>query len=199
MRKKNAKRKSKPRREVHEHHMERAVFAILIVLIYLVLAAQKHGPEQGVGITVLTWAFFVLLTPVPSADLVLEIPLRLFTNYKMVVTHVFVWLVGAAVVVASLLMAPELFKSTTLLAIFYHVLTNPVPYWSLLFLCGIGTFMSVHIVDEVLEEVEHELKHHHRKHMPALHIVLFALVFIGILLAYNAIISDLGIGDLQLI
>jgi hypothetical protein len=83
--------------------------------------------------------------------------------------------------------------------VLYHVLTNPFPYWGLLFLCGLGTFLSVHIVDEVMDGIEHELKHHHRKHMPAAQMAILGIVLISILLAYNSIITQLNIaGELSL-
>jgi len=199
MRKKKAKRKPKPK-EVHDHHMERCIFAIVLLLAYLTLAVYKYGAEDGVGITVLTWAFFVLLTPVPFADLILELPLRLVTRAKMVVTHVFVWGAGALIVTTSILMAPDLFQTTTLLSIFYHVIMNPVPYWSLLFLCGMGTFLSVYIADEIMDEVEEHMKHHHRKHMSVLHMSAALLVFVGIVLAYWTMICHMGFnGNIEII
>jgi len=159
------------------------------ILGYLVFTVYKYGIERGIGITALTWAFFVFLTPVPSAGFILELPVRLLTNHKMLMTQYIVWCLGAAIVIPALLFSPQLFHTTALLSVFYYVLTNPVPYWSLLLLCGVGTLLSVHIIDEIMDEVEDEIRHYHRKHTPVLYMAVFVLVLIGIILAYDSMVS----------
>ncbi len=184
-------RKKKVRRKKHKPQAGKFLIAAALILCYLLLTVDKHGVEQGVLITALTWAFFVFLNPAPTAGLVFELPIRLLTRHRLLVAQYMVWGVGAAIVLPALLLSPDLFHTTTPLAIFYHVLTNPVPYWSLLLLCGLGTFLSVYLVDKVVDEVENELNHHHRKHMPVLYLIVLALALIGIVLAYNAMISEL--------
>jgi hypothetical protein len=193
MSKKSPAKRSRRKRELHEHHIERFLFVIVLILAYLALTIHKHGIEEGIGITALTWAFFVVLTPVPSAGLIFEVPIRFLTNHKLVTGQFLVWGLAAAIVLPTALLSPHIFQSTSLLAVFYHILMNPMPYWSLLFTCALGTFLCAFIVDEMMDEVDDELHHHQRKHTPLFYLMLFAAVLAGLLLAYDSMLRGLNI------
>jgi hypothetical protein len=187
------------KRKLEHNHYERFLFALVLILAYLALTVHKHGISEGIEITVLTWAFFVVLTPVPSAGLIFEVPIRFLTDHKLVTGQFLVWGLAGAVVLPTAILSPEIFQSTSLLALFYHILMNPMPYWSLIFTCALGTFLCAFIVDEMMDEVDDELHHHHRKHTPLFYLMLLAAVLAGLMLAYDSMLRTLEIhGTLQL-
>ena len=46
-----------------------------------------------------------------------------------------------------------MYQTTFLTSLFYKILVTPWPYWTLLILCGIGTFLSIHAGDEIIDAV----------------------------------------------
>ena len=74
--------KSFPIKHLVKHHTKREVlfkFLILlgILLAYASLVVWQYGLKDGGMITLLTWSFFVLCTPIADAGFLLDFPLRL--------------------------------------------------------------------------------------------------------------------------
>ena len=176
-----------------EHAIDRFLLIVALISLYLAYTVFTYGLEEGIEITGLTWAFFIFLTPVPIAGLAFELPIRIITNHKMIFTQLVVWSFGGLMVLSALLLSPNIFQSTSVLKLFYHVITNPIPYWTLFLLCAMGTFLSAHVADELIDRVESELHHHYRKHTPHTMLVLFLFFLLCIITAYNAAAGELGL------
>jgi len=198
MRKQKKASKSDAKRK-HERSKElpAARFLIIGALLssHLFLATQKHGVGEGFEVTALTWAFLIFLTPVPIAGVLLELPLKIFTKHRMMTIQTLVWGLGLIIAGLGLLFFPNAYEATTILKLFRYVLQNPIPYWGLFALCAAGTFLSVFLVEEFVDEVKDKLKHRHRKHLSAIYMFICLLAVIGIIIAYWAIIGELGLAD----
>jgi hypothetical protein len=183
----------------HERSKELPAVRFLIIgallSSHLFLATQKHGVGEGLEVTALTWAFLIFLTPVPIAGVLLELPLKIFTKHRMMTIQTLIW--GLGIIIAGLgqLFFPNAFEATTILKLFRYVLQNPMPYWGLLGLCAAGTFLSVFLVEEFVDEIKDELMHRHRKHLSALHMFICLLAVLGIIIAYWVIVGKLGLAD----
>jgi hypothetical protein len=171
---------------------EHFMVAGLILSTHLFLTMQKHGLGQGLEVTALTWAFLVFLTPMPLAGVLIELPLKFFTNHSMIRIQMLVWALGLGITFAALAFFPQAFSSTSLLVLFLHVLTNPFPYWGLLGLCAMGTFISVYLVDDVVDEVKDELHHHHRKHMSSVQVIIAVAALALIIYTFWVSATTLG-------
>jgi hypothetical protein len=71
-------------------------------------------------------------------------------------------------------------------------LTTPFPYWVIIFLSGIGTFLSIRFGDELMDVLHHKDRSFFHSHQFKYEIVLFVF-FLVVIFAYYELISTLGI------
>ncbi|NPA86609.1 MAG: hypothetical protein GXO00_01220, partial [Candidatus Diapherotrites archaeon] len=141
--------------ETHREALRKFIIVLLVFLAYFAYVAYHYGVKDGLIITLLTWSFFVLSTPIADAGFLLDFPLRILTGMRMVKAEMIVWAIAISLNVYFVLFHPEVYQTTTLLQVFYHILTHPIPYWSIIVLSAIGTFLSVHFGDELLDVFFH--------------------------------------------
>ena len=173
--------------------MRRFLIALAIFLAYFVYVVNEFGLEKGVHVALLTWSFFVLSTPIADAGLLLDFPLRILTGIRMIYAEVVVWIIAIAMNVYSLLFTPEIYQTTTLLQLFYHILTNPFPYWAIIVLSCIGTFLSIHFGDELLDVIFHRERVKYFTHKEKYELIALLAVFLLVLAFYNFLLQELGI------
>lgn len=169
-------------------------FGLLLLFMtgYFVYLTYQYDLLTGGVAALLTWSFFVLCTPVADAGFLLDFPLRLLFGIRMVFSEIAVW--GAAILlnIFSLSAFPEYYETTVLTRLMHEVLTTPFPYWAIILLSGVGTFLSIRFGDELMDVIHHRdrafFHSHHFKHEVIL-FVFFLLVLIG----YYELISSLGI------
>jgi multisubunit Na+/H+ antiporter MnhB subunit len=113
----------------------------------------------------------------------------------MVVSEIAVWAIALGANAAVMLAAPQYYETTLLTSLLHRVLTHPYPYWGIVILSGLGTFLSIKFGDELMDVIHHRdrayFHTHHFKH----ELILFAF-FLVVLAAYYQLIASIGIGDL---
>ena len=170
---------------------------LLVLLGYFGYLSLKFDIATGGLVALLTWSFFVLCTPVADAGFLLDFPLRLLLGIRMFVSEIFVWVIAIAINVFTLIFAPDIYQTTLVTSLFEKVITTPWPYWSIIFLSGIGTFLSIRFGDELMDVVSHKERSVHHKlgfiHSLILYVGLFVLIFIG----YHHIAVSLGVGEIM--
>lgn len=162
------------------------LFSVIIIYGFYVL--NEFGIEQGLLITGLTWSVFVFCVPFAASDVLVGLPLRVLFNMKLLLGQMIVWVGGAAINIYAFFTNPDLYQSTPLLQIFHHILSNPIPYWTILGLCGFGTFISVLLADDVLDDLGPKKKRHPKKLE-----LLFLVILIAIGLVYSVLLSELQV------
>jgi len=75
--------------------------------------------------------------------------------------------------------------------IFKGILTNPLPYWLIIILCGIGTFLSIFLGDQIYDVLENKTIKFNRQLLIKL-IGLFVLI-LSIVFLYYQLLKELGI------
>lgn len=169
-------------------------FTLLISLLigYFGYLCYEFDVATGGVAALLTWSFFVLCTPVADAGFLLDFPLRLMFSIRMVVSEIVVWIIALGLNAAVLLFAPSYYQTTVLTKLMYTVLTTPFPFWGVILLSGLGTFLSIRFGDELMDVIHHrdrEFFHsHHFKH----ELILFAF-FLLVLFGYYELISSIGV------
>lgn len=171
------------------------VLLLLLLVGYFGYLSWKYDVATGGLVAGLTWSFFVLCTPVADAGFLLDFPMRLLFGVKMFVSEICVWAIAISLNLYAISFARDAYAKTFLTAIFEKILVNPWPYWGIIALSGVGTFLSVKFGDEVMDAVG-EAKSikdwkHRFNHTMLVYIVLFVLIFIG----YEQAIEALGIGE----
>lgn len=176
-----------------EHRHKRSMllkFIILlaVVVIYTAFILAEFGIEKGLLITGLTWSVFVFCVPFAASDILVGLPLRALFNIKLFLSQIIVWVSAAALNIYSFINHPYVYQSTPLLKVFHYILSNPFPYWTILALCGFGTFLSVILADDVLDDLDPKAKHH-----PKTVEFLFLAILIIIAIVYSTLLSELQI------
>ncbi len=161
------------------HSPYRFISLLAVLVGYFMYLSMKFDFATGGMVSALTWSFFVLCTPVADAGFLLDFPIRLLFGLKMFVTELMVWILAIIINLVMLAANPAIYDTTALTAIFKRILVTPYPYWGIIVLCGIGTFLSVYFGDEVMDKITHrgEVVPHH------MHVGLAFVIMGGGLLA----------------
>ena len=170
--------------------------ALLAILVgYFFYLGFKYDFVTGGIAAALTWSFFVLCTPIADAGFLLDFPLRLLFGVRMVVAELCVWTIAISLNLLVFFGAPTHYETTALTQIFHMVLSTPYPYWAIIALSAVGTFLSVKFGDELFDTVKHRnapkesyLKAHHWKHELVM-IAFFAVV----IFVYYDLAASLGL------
>lgn len=192
--KKRIKRKEILRHETKRSAFTRFLIVLGIFLIFLIFMGIKYGFENGLIISLLTWSFFVFCTPLADAGFLFDFPVRLFTGIRMIYSEIGTWIFAALLNIYYFSFNNEIYAKTNLLLVFKLILSNPFPYWSMVLLSALGTFLSVYFGDELMDVVKHrqrkKYKLHKRKYLV---ILVFFMLIVLMLFLYNLLLKKLGI------
>lgn len=169
-------------------------FLGLVALLfgYFGYLSFKYDLATGGVASILTWSFFVLCTPVADAGFLLDFPLRLIFGIRMVLSEIAVWGVAIVTNVVVMLYGPDYYETTVLTQIFHQILTQPFPYWGIVVLSALGTFLSIRFGDELMDVIHHRdrdfFHSHHFKH----ELILF-LFFLFVIFGYYHLLASVGL------
>jgi len=169
-------------------------FLLLCVLLaaYFAYLSYRFDVTTGGIASLLTWSFFVLCTPVADAGFLLDFPLRLLFGIRMVISEIAVWVIAIMISVVSLLYFPEYYETTVLTRLMRQILENPYPYWAVILLSGIGTFLSIRFGDELMDVIHHrDRAFFHSNHF--IYELILVAFFVLVLFGYFRLIVSLGI------
>ncbi|MDQ2094120.1 hypothetical protein [Rhodalgimonas zhirmunskyi] len=187
----DTKTKQKPGRQVL------LKFALLLALLvgYFIYLSLKFDIATGGIAAALTWSFFVLCTPVADAGFLLDFPLRLLFGIRMVRAEMAVWTIAITLNIATLLLAPDYYQTTLITRVFHQILLTPWPYWGVIALSAVGTFLSVRFGDELMDILHHRDRSFFHAHHFKYELVLVAF-FVMVIFGYYELIASLGIEEL---
>ncbi len=180
----------------HRPHLESIGKFFLLLSVFAAYFGYTwwtFDAATGIGVTLLTWAFFVLCTPIADAGFLLDFPIRVLFKVRMVITELLVWGIAISISGFCVFYTPELFENTVLTSLFYRILTEPFPYWSLIGLSAIGTFLSIQFGDEMLDVMAHRDRDMWHNHGIWLRLIIFIFIFGMTLVAYQHLLSELGV------
>ena len=168
------------------------VILCLILFSYFSYLIYQYDILTGGIVSLITWSFFVLCTPIVDAGFLLDFPLRLLFGIRMIMSEIVVWAIAILINIFSLAYFREFYDTTLVTQTIKIILTTPNPYWLVILLSGIGTFLSIRFGDELMDVLNHKdriffLRHHYK------HELILFLFFLIVLFAYYKIISGLGI------
>lgn len=185
----------RPFQLTHRTHLESAgkfFLGFAVLLVYFSYLWWQFDAKTGLLLAGLTWSFFVLCTPIADAGFLLDFPIRVLFKIRMLVTELFVWLLAGIICAYALFYAPEVFEKSLITSVLHKILTSPIPYWGLIGLCALGTFMSVHLGDEMLDVINHRYREKYHRNGFWLRLVSFGAILVLVLIAYEHLIVDLG-------
>jgi hypothetical protein len=167
------------------------LLCVLLVSYFIYLSIQYDFMTGGFA-SLLTWTFFVLCTPIADAGMLLDFPLRLLFGVRMLISEIAVWALAISINIISLIYFVEYYETTKLTTLLHLVLTNPYPYWSLVILSAVGTFLSIRFADELMDVIHHRDRgfFHNNSYIHEIIIIVF---FISIFIGYYELLASLDI------
>jgi len=119
--------------------------------------------------------------------------MRLLFKIRMVHSELMVWGLAITVNVIGMTAYPEMYEKTFLTTLFKKILTTPWPYWGIILLSAIGTFLSIYFGDEMLDVFKHRDRAKFHRHGFKWQVVAFVSLFLLAIAGYYQLISSLGI------
>jgi hypothetical protein len=177
-----------PRRQV----LIKFLLLCSLLFFYFMYLTYQYDLLTGGIAALITWSFFVLCTPVADAGFLLDFPLRLIFGIRMVLSEIVVWAIAILINVFCLMYYSDFYETTFITQLTKVILSNPYPYWIVIFLSGIGTFLSIRFGDELMDVLHHKDRYFYLRHHFKHEILLF-IFFLFVIFGYYEIISSLGI------
>ncbi|MEZ5691961.1 MAG: hypothetical protein R3D71_09910 [Rickettsiales bacterium] len=169
---------------------------LLLLLGYFAYLSYQYDLLTGGVAALLTWSFFVLCTPVADAGFLLDFPLRILFGIRMVFSEIAVWAIAITLNLVSLNYFPDYYKTTLVTRLLHEILTHPYPYWAVILLSGMGTFLSIRFGDELMDVIHHhDRKFFHSHHFK--HELLLFTFFLMVIFGYYELIASLGIKEMM--
>lgn len=167
------------------------LLCLLLVGYFGYLSFQYDLATGGIA-ALISWSFFVLCTPVADAGFLLDFPLRLLFGIRMVISEIAVWLIAILINAVSLTLFPAYYDTTILTRLMHQILITPYPYWAVIVLSGIGTFLSIRFGDELMDVLHHRDRNYFHSHQFKHELVVVAF-FILVIFGYYELVASLGI------
>ncbi len=164
-------------------------------LIFIVVITE-HGLRESFAMTILIWSFFVLCTPLAIADFLIDVPLRIFMDIRMIYSHIIIWILAIVTNIVAVNLIPEVYSTNALLFILYTILTNPNPYWGIVILSLVSGSYSLEITDGFFDGIEHLTKMRPHKQLSLVDVLIMFLVTSTTLLLYERMVEEFGLTTL---
>ncbi|PCJ35679.1 MAG: hypothetical protein COA93_02785 [Alphaproteobacteria bacterium] len=179
--------------ETHREVVYKFLLLLGLLTLYFCYLSYEYGLLTGGIVAALTWSFFVLCTPVADAGFLLDFPIRLIFGVRMLYSEILVWTMAISLNGFALIYSAESYDKTILTTLLKKIIMTPYPYWSIIILSGLGTFLSIYFGDEMLDVFRHRDRVKYHKFSFIFKVIglisLFALIF----LAYYFLLDSLQI------
>ncbi len=169
------------------------ILLCLIMAGYFMYLNIEYDVMTSGASSLLTWSFFVLCTPIADAGFLLDFPLRLLFGIRMVLSEIAVWGIAISISIILFIYYPKYYETTALTRVFHAILTTPYPYWGVILLSGIGTFLSISFGDKMMDIVSHNKRTTFHKRRYKRKLIITTLIFAVIITSYYELITSLGI------
>ena len=177
----------------NRHALKKFILVLVIFVLYFFFITFKYGASAGVFISILTWSFFVLCTPVADAGFLIAFPLRLVLNIRMLTSQIVALIFATILNIYTFFIIPQTYDKTFLLKMFKNILAQPIPFWSIILLSFIGTILSIRFGDELMDKAQHHQRHLYHKHKNNYRIILIIFLFLITFIMYVSLLKELNL------
>lgn len=168
------------------------VALLFVLLSYFGYLVYEYDLLTGGIAALITWSFFVLCTPFADAGFLLDFPIRLIFGLRMILSEIVVWGIAILINIICLTNFNNYYETTVITKLMKAILSNPYPYWIVIVLSGIGTFLSIRFGDELLDVLKQEDRVYYLKHHFKHEILLFIFFFL-VIFGYYEVVKTLGL------
>jgi len=177
----------------HRETLYKFLILVAILLAYFVYMSKQYGASEGLLLSVLSWSFFVLCTPIADGGFIVAFPVRLLFKVKMVTTQIITWLLALLFNIWAFNVTADIYEKSAVTQVLYKILQTPYPYWGILIVSALGTFLSIYFGDEMLDVTTHSEREKHHKHGFKYRLILVLGLGLLTVAAYYQLISQLDI------
>jgi len=107
--------------QTKKEELIRYILLILTLLSYFLYLSFKHDFATGGILSLLTWSFFVLCTPIADGGFLIDFPIRILLGIRMVVSEIIVWIIAISINIYCLMYSPEVYHHTIITALFHKI------------------------------------------------------------------------------
>ena len=182
-----------PKNNTHKETLLKFFALVLILIAYFGYMSWKYDASTGFGVSVLTWSFFVLCTPIADGGFILAFPIRLLFKVKMAYTQIVLWFVAVGINVYMFFNESSIYDLTFITQLLKHILSEPYPYWSILLISALGTFLSIFFGDEMMDVASHKERSVAHRHGFKYKTLLVLGLSILTVTAYYYLLSSLNV------
>lgn len=119
-----------PHNSVVEDRIFKCVaFVSVLAIIYTVI---YKGVKNGLLISLFSWCFFMVVTPMPEAGIMFTVPLKYMTKIPLEKGHVIISAFAVAIVFAFYTFGHNIVKETTVSELFTYIMNNRLYHMILL-------------------------------------------------------------------
>ncbi|MDQ7015574.1 MAG: hypothetical protein Q9N68_04265 [Gammaproteobacteria bacterium] len=179
--------------ETHKETLLKFIALLAILIVYFLYMSWKYDASTGLAVTLLTWSFFVLCTPIADGGFILAFPIRLLFGIKMSITQTILWFVAIGINLIMIFYSPASYDLSFLTNLLKTIITEPYPYWSILILSALGTFLSIIFGDEMMDVTQHRHRKQHHKYGSRYRTLLTLGFTLLIVVSYYHLLSNLHI------
>lgn len=177
----------------HKETLLKFLALVAILAAYFAYMSWHLGAAAGASVALLSWSFFVLCTPVADGGFILAFPLRLLFKVKMTVTQIIIWFLAIGINVGFILSNPEVYQLSVITQVLHQILTQPYPFWSIIIISAMGTFLSIYFGDEMMDVTKHKERSKHHKHGLKYRLILVVGLGTLTLISYYFLLNQLHI------
>lgn len=116
------------------------LYTFFIVSLIFIFWAKFGLLKPAVQTVLLAWSMFVLCVPYPHGRVILGVPYKMLTGKVAAYPEAVMWFLAVILNIISYISIPYVYLYTTFNHMLYRIITTPWPYWSLIFVCALGTF-----------------------------------------------------------
>lgn len=179
--------------QTHKETLFKFIGLIAVLIGYFGYVSWKYDFSTGFGLSLLTWSFFVLCTPIADGGFLIAFPVRILFGVKMFITQIILWFIAISVNLYFLFFSVTTYHLNFLTRLLHHILTEPIPYWSILAISALGTLLSVYFGDEMIDVTTHKNREKYHQHGFTYRVILIIGMGMVTITAYYHLLSSLGI------
>jgi hypothetical protein len=106
-----------------------ASFASVMIMAYTII---YKGLKTGLLLFLFSWCYFIVLTPIPEAAIILTVPIKYMTKIPLERAHVLVSAVATAIMFFFYTKGADIVKKTSVSGLFSYIMENRLYHMILL-------------------------------------------------------------------
>lgn len=179
--------------QTHKETLIKFISLISILIAYFGYVSWEYDASTGFGLVLLTWSFFVLCTPIGDGGFLIAFPVRLVFGVRMIITQIGIWFFAVGINIYFLFFSVNTYHLTFITRLLHYIFIQPFPYWSILAISALGTFLSVYFGDEMIDVTTHKDREKYHRYGFKYRIILVIGMGIVTVTAYYYLLNSLGV------